>query len=253
MTSVQGAGLVFVGTILLVMTSSSTSYASHKHHHRRHRQHPSIVIPHRPRLKEEWYKGCPPWGSHGPDVLQDLLRNRIGRASHPRAIPFHKFAALPWPRDVTLKHIPTARWSRKDRRKIYRYLGEAVSVVGYLTDVYLGPPEPANCNGKAGYDWHLQLGSSPHTALGDTVVTEATPRVRAREHGFRLQRMLLLHQHHAKVRITGWLFLDSGHAHDIENSRITLWEVHPVTRVDVWRPDRRGHKRRKGHWVEIAG
>jgi hypothetical protein len=98
------------------------------------------------------------------------------------------------------------------------------------------------------------LGNSPHTDTGDTVITEATPRVRAREHGFSLKTMIQLRRRHARVRVTGWLFLDSGHAHQIEKKRVTLWEVHPVTRVDVWQTETKGGgKSHKGHWVKVAG
>jgi hypothetical protein len=60
--------------------------------------------------------------------------------------------------------------------------------------------------------------------------------------------------HASRVRITGWLFLDNDHPTDLDRQRATLWEIHPVTRIEVWRVERsKGHTRRQGHWVTVAG
>jgi hypothetical protein len=61
-------------------------------------------------------------------------------------------------------------------------------------------------------------------------------------------------KHTDEVRITGWLFLDNDHPTDLDRQRATLWEIHPVTRIDVWKTEQgKDHKKRKGHWVKVAG
>jgi len=48
---------------------------------------------------------------------------------------------------------------------------------------------------------------------------------------------------HHRVRVTGWLMLDTQHVKDHDGGpRATLWEVHPITAVDV-----KSH----GHWVKL--
>jgi hypothetical protein len=145
-------------------------------------------------------------------------------------------------------------WPSQGRKAVYRYEGMAVSLEGYIANLSQGPPEEANCKGKAGYDWHIRLGLHPHASEAHTVITEATPRVRARERGFNMKTLESHEKHADKVRITGWLFLDNDHPTDLDRQRATLWEIHPVTRIDVWKVDRKkGHTGQKGHWVNIAG
>ena len=36
-----------------------------------------------------------------------------------------------------------------------------------------------------------------------------------------------------QVRISGWLMLDQEHPEQIGKTRGTLWEIHPITRIEV--------------------
>jgi hypothetical protein len=46
-----------------------------------------------------------------------------------------------------------------------------------------------------------------------------------------------------KVRISGWLMLDPEHKDMIdEGLRSTLWEIHPITKIEVWS---------NGAWVDL--
>ena len=40
-----------------------------------------------------------------------------------------------------------------------------------------------------------------------------------------------------RVRISGWLMLDQMHPESVGRNRVTLWEVHPIMRVE-WRSSR---------------
>jgi len=37
------------------------------------------------------------------------------------------------------------------------------------------------------------------------------------------------------VRISGWLMMDPQHPDQVGNSRVTIWEIHPITRIEVFR------------------
>jgi hypothetical protein len=204
---------------------------------------PSISIPGRPKPQEEWYKGCPPWG-HSGDVEADLLRNRIDRPAHPHLFTAKQFLHLPWPAIVSRKTIPMAKWSRRDRQAAFRYEGMPATLEGYLI-VFdrLGPSEPCNCQGKAGYDWHLWIGTSFQSSRKSGIITEVTPRVRAREKNFKWQTLATLAGAAKKVRVTGWIFLDNDHQLR-ESDRATLWEVHPITTIQVLG---------KHGWTKVAG
>lgn len=204
---------------------------------------PSIVIPGRPRPEEEWYKGCPPWG-HGGDVEADLLRNRIDRPAHPPFFTAAQFLRLRWPAVVSRKTLPMSQWSRADRKAAFRYEGMPATLEGYLIAFdRLGPSEPCNCGGRAGYDWHLWIGPSYQSSRKAGIITEVTPRVRAREKNFTWQSLATLAGQAKKIRVTGWVFLDNDHQLH-ESDRGTLWEIHPVTRIEA---------RGKHGWTKVAG
>ena len=50
-----------------------------------------------------------------------------------------------------------------------------------------------------------------------------------------MRALNVYHRRRLRVRVPGWLFLDYGHASTVERERATLWEIHPVSRIDVWR------------------
>ena len=44
------------------------------------------------------------------------------------------------------------------------------------------------------------------------------------------------------VRISGWLLLDPEHRNHLGKYRSTLWEIHPITRIEVMKD---------GSWVDL--
>jgi hypothetical protein len=42
---------------------------------------------------------------------------------------------------------------------------------------------------------------------------------------------------HERVRISGWLMFDGEHPDQVGKTRGTLWEIHPVMRIDVLKSD----------------
>jgi hypothetical protein len=45
-----------------------------------------------------------------------------------------------------------------------------------------------------------------------------------------------------QVRISGWLMYDLEHVNVIGTQRATVWEVHPITKIEV---------ERNGQWVDL--
>ncbi len=45
-----------------------------------------------------------------------------------------------------------------------------------------------------------------------------------------------------QVRISGWLMLDPEHADMVGSARGTIWEVHPITKIEMWK---------NGAWVDL--
>ena len=85
------------------------------------------------------------------------------------------------------------------------------------------------------------------------IIVETTPRVRREHASWTTARLKPWASHvgsHAnpnynrqKVRISGWLMLDPEHQDMIDTGlRSTLWEVHPITKIEVWD---------SGQWVDL--
>jgi hypothetical protein len=86
-------------------------------------------------------------------------------------------------------------------------------------------------------DYHIQLAEAwPGHCLGgdtpDQFFTELTPGIRARKPAYTWERLLPLCGADTRIRVSGWLMWDNPH-----HTRITFWEIHPVTRIELccWR------------------
>src|SRR2546428_526467 len=112
----------------------------------------------------------------------------------------------------------------------------AVQVVGYLLGVKLEGREATNCGSDAPEerDFHVWLANSPDDDRLDAVVVEVTPRVRARHPSWSLTNLRRFVRQRSRVRISGWLMLDEGHPEQVGKTRVTLWEIHPILRIEVW-------------------
>jgi hypothetical protein len=122
----------------------------------------------------------------------------------------------------------------------------AGKVEGFVVDVRKGGIESTNCFSPWGRDTHVHLALRTDAAPREQVVLEITPGIRswAKRQGWdwseaTLRRELIGHW----CYFEGWLFFDSGHAGESENTaagrannwRATAWEIHPVTDLKIVR------------------
>ena len=124
---------------------------------------------------------------------------------------------------------------------------QAVDVEGYVAEVKPGGIESCNCHavGLDVRDTHIDLTGDPmHDDPTRHVIVEVTPawrRAMARRGLDWTTRGLRRDLLGRWVRVRGWLFFDSEHADEAENTapgrerdwRGTAWEVHPVTSIQV--------------------
>jgi hypothetical protein len=122
---------------------------------------------------------------------------------------------------------------------------QAVELVGYVGDVKSGGPETCNCRSSdpRHYDTHIEILKGP-TDRGLPMIVEVTPAWRGlmttagRDWS---TEGLAAAIDHRWVRVRGWLFFDSEHRQNSENTnpdgdhlwRKTAWEIHPVTDIEV--------------------
>jgi len=93
-------------------------------------------------------------------------------------------------------------------------------------------------------DLHVHLRAVQQAQCGfagsrnQQIVTEVTPHFQPPTTGWSYEALLDLCQRQARVRISGWLLHDYPHLKDVGNWRASAWEIHPVTDIEVWDPER---------------
>ncbi len=196
-------------------------------------------MPAKPEPKEITFQGCPPEGDGGDPEL-NRLKNRVDEGDY-IPVSFDAIVALTWPKAVEQRD--RADWSAKDTATIAQYEGIPVMVEGYLTAATESGPESTNCHGTANdmVDWHVSLVKNPGEDRAKAIVTETTPRVRP-NHKWSLDLLRSITENQERVRISGWVFFDPEHPDHLGKYRATLWEIHPIMQIEVYR---------NGHWVPL--
>jgi hypothetical protein len=183
------------------------------------------------------FEGCGPAGSQ-PDYVLNRRKNRIDSTDAYSTIPWRMLAELPWPRSTGYRF--RNQWTSSERNATARYEGAAIQVEGYLAGYRLEVPEPPNCysNLARHKDYHMWLSGVPHQKKKKhSIVVEITPRVRAMHPEWTESKLAALFHAQTHIRVSGWLMLDEMHPENVEGNRITLWEIHPITRIEWQRPD----------------
>jgi uncharacterized protein YgiM (DUF1202 family) len=125
--------------------------------------------------------------------------------------------------------------------------GAPVAVEGYLSHkVNVEGAESTNCGltNQDEVDWHMYLTNQPKQGIAQAIIVETTPRTRPL-HSWNKSTLDALVDSDTRVRMSGWLMYDSEHISAIGTQRATVWEVHPITRIETKGPD--------GSWKNIEG
>lgn len=208
-------------------------------------------------------KLCHPEGDANPDDGTNVNKNRSDIPSKSYLVTVDAIRALP---DTALwRFTKRTQWKQSDSALVLPYEGIPVTVEGFFEVVkpQSGGGESTNCHASAekDTDWHMALVSDPGEREERAVVVEPTPRTKRHNAGWKPAAAKALAVRHsdspnaprfeaeaAKVRVTGFLMLDPFHprhikggcavspnCHETKFFRATLWEVHPVTRIEVFR------------------
>ena len=131
--------------------------------------------------------------------------------------------------------------------RVSDFMSAPVRVVGFLSHKInvenQGNGESTNCHRTADseVDWHIYLTNSPAQQISSAIIVETTPRTRPR-HKWTTAMLVPLVDSQTRVRISGWLMYDSEHIGAIGTQRATVWEVHPITKIEV---------QNNGQWVDL--
>ncbi|HLY25825.1 MAG TPA: hypothetical protein VKQ72_05760 [Aggregatilineales bacterium] len=181
--------------------------------------------------QEITFDGCPPEGDGGDPILNQN-KNRVDEGNY-QPTSFSAIAQLTWPSET--EKTSRDNWSSSAQAAIAQAEGLPVAVEGYLALARKEGPESTNCHSTTDEDFHIWLIDHPGGSAdrNGSIVVEATPRVRANHPGWTVSRLLGLAQNGTKVRISGWLMFDQDHPEQLNDTRGTLWEIHPIMRIDV--------------------
>jgi hypothetical protein len=192
-----------------------------------------------PTPQEETYMGCPPQGDGGDTQLNEL-KNRIDTGAW-QSVPLSDLLKPTWPKGT--ESTRRSSWSSSDAATVAQNEGRPVQAEGYLLLVRHEGPESPNCHSATQRDYHTWISVSPGTTADrdHSLIAELTPRVVARNPGWGNQSAILklTGQH---VRLSGWLLLDQEHPEQMQKTRGTLWEIHPVMKIDV---------QQGGKWIDL--
>jgi hypothetical protein len=187
------------------------------------------------------FGGCGADGAQ-PDYDLNRLKNRVDEGDY-LPVPWLVLGRLPWPRRVGFRF--RHQWSAGERKEVARFEGVAVQVEGYLANYRLEVPEPPNCysTSAGNKDYHLWLSKDAHESEAQSVIVEITPRVRVSHPGWTEERLAALMHTQVPIRLSGWLMFDQMHPENVGRNRITLWEVHPIMRLE-W-------KSARNRWISL--
>jgi hypothetical protein len=179
------------------------------------------------------FHGVPPEGTGGdPDL--NIQKNR---ASLPKKLDEYTVDQIIGLRHVILdgqgRHMRSS-WTAES----LKYLSDMESIGAHLTGylIYAKESGPESCNGKIDSlrDYHIWIGATPDADKQHSVIVEMTPRWKSIHPEWRLRYLESLSREHAKVRVSGWMMWDEEHASEVDKSRGSQWEVHPVTSFEVF-------------------
>lgn len=177
------------------------------------------------------FEGCPPEGDGGDREL-NRLKNRVDSAAW-KPTTFQTVLRSTWPADIGRR--ARAEWSTADSMAIGKREGLPVAVEGYFVGAKQEGPEATNCHGadRTFRDWHIWLAAVPGKDRRQSIVVETTPAVRATHPEWSLTAIRRLVRDSTPVRVSGWLLFDQEHPEQLGKTRGTLWEIHPVMRIEV--------------------
>ncbi len=185
---------------------------------------------------------CGPTGDGG-DTATNLRKNRTDVPSAYHDVTWDAVATLAYP------VAPKARadWTPAQLAQIAAYEGVALRVVGYVVAIKPqagGSGESTNCHfsNESEVDWHIAFVGQAGEGEKASVVIETTPRVRQSHPRWTPQALHPWLNSDNPVRISGWLMLDPEHRNHLGKYRGTLWEIHPITKIEVFKDNR---------WVDL--
>lgn len=163
------------------------------------------------------------------------VKNRTEVPAHYEPLTIAQFLALP--------ALPSG-YEAGDWEIVRAHTARAVSLEGYIAEVrrvrdgWNYGPLPWKGDVHLHLREHPEPQCFPDGPRGGQVVTEVTPHFHPPKNGWSFEALWDLCQRQVRVRLSGWLLHDFQHLDGVGRWRASAWEIHPVTTIEVWDPDR---------------
>ena len=132
-------------------------------------------------------------------------------------------------------------WNPADQQRCEAIEKEGASVEGFLLKMKPEGTEACNCGSTTFHDYHLWLSTTPLPAnhgknvdRSKAMVVEISPRLLGSHKNWKQRTIDHLISNGSKIRISGWLTWDQDHPEQLGNTRATLWEIHPIHKIEVF-------------------
>lgn len=142
------------------------------------------------------------------------------------------------------------KWEDEWKKTVAKYEKNAVTVYGYIDKIESQGAEECNCYSKTEKDHHLWLGNRRDGNEGNRyrhdMTAELNPRMKSKQESWD-DKIEKIAENRDSVRVSGWLMFDNEHYGNLlpvkdeytdedyrYKTRITLWEVHPVHKIEIW-------------------
>jgi len=203
-------------------------------------------------ISEAWEKPAPKTGTFtvdgktcGPDGSGDkrdkgtnLLKNRTDIPTSYHLVTWRAIGELFYP---TPSPKSRADFTAAQIEPIEKVEGAAVQMVGFVAAIKPQKSSSESCNcsmqGEKATDWHIAIVEHPGEGEATSIVVEPTPRIKKNHPKWTKANLEPWQDTDVPVRISGWLLFDPQHRNHLKRFRRTLWEIHPVTKIEVWDTD----------------
>ncbi len=192
-------------------------------------------------------EGDCPWNGDNTDPDTFVHKNRADTAEDDSI----QYNDVTWAAIAQLKY-PVAKplrknWTADQLAEIAPFEGEAVRTTGYLVAFKPqsgGSGEGTNCHfsSPSDTDTHMALVEGVGDAEKTSIVVEFTPRFLKAHPNWKKSILSPWLNSDNPLRISGWLMLDPDHRNHLNRFRSTLWEIHPITKIEVWK---------ENQWVDL--
>ncbi|MBI3804728.1 MAG: hypothetical protein HY282_13305 [Nitrospirae bacterium] len=181
---------------------------------------------------------CPPKGEGGDPAL-NRLKNRIDAPATYEMMTVAQFLETLTPNLHAAKD--RSDFSLAHRLYVDRNEARGITLEGYLLHAKQAGPEGVNCYSKTRRDFLLWIGAKHPMTLKEAeamrpegVRVDATPAGQHQHKSWRLHTLKQWAKEGTRIRVSGWALYDSEHPGDVGKTRGSLWEVHPVTKIEIW-------------------